>query len=148
MFKAESTTTFNNILFNGHKIAAMHDSMQRLYDYVATRGITQPSELARALNQSQQTITNWENRGISQKGFIACQATFGVNAVWLETGKGTPTPTAPAAAPALPPDEQALLDLYRGLTDDQRGELVRSAQATKQMNEAIYARLSAQKKKA
>lgn len=79
---------FNNILFGAHKINAMHPSMARLYSYTKLLGHTQPSQLARLLNVSQQTITNWESRGISRAGLIECQRVFGVQANWLDTGEG------------------------------------------------------------
>ena len=123
---------FNNILFNGDKIDAMHDSMKRLYEFVAERGITQPSELARALNQSQQVVTNWETRGISRGGFLICQAALGVNAGWLETGLGSislsaPHPAAPASsAQALPPTVDA--DAWKALTPKTRALIEELAQ--------------------
>lgn len=46
------------------------------------------SALARRLNESPQTVKNWEARGISQRGAQRAQAAFGVNATWLLNGTG------------------------------------------------------------
>lgn len=71
-------------------IVAMHIQMERLYQAAkALRGISSQAELARALNQSSQTINNWEARGISKAGLLKVQAEIGCSATWLETGEGS-----------------------------------------------------------
>jgi phage repressor protein C with HTH and peptisase S24 domain len=63
--------------------------MERLYQAAKDlREITTQAELARALNQSSQTVNNWEVRGISKTGMLRAQAAIGVSATWLETGEG------------------------------------------------------------
>lgn len=66
----------------------MHPSMRRLYDSQPAK--TQ-AHLARAMNESAQTINNWEARGISKEGALKAQAAFGTNALWLLEGKGEPS---------------------------------------------------------
>lgn len=73
--------TCNNILFNALKIECMHDSMVKLYKIAKdAKGIVGQSAVARALNESPQTVKNWETRGISKNGAIKAQETFGCNA--------------------------------------------------------------------
>jgi hypothetical protein len=60
--------------------------MQRLLDFVKDQGIVGPSALASALNESEQVISNWGARGISNAGAIAAEKRFGCSAVWLVQG--------------------------------------------------------------
>lgn len=63
--------------------------MTRLYE--ATRQLRQLSsqtDVANAMNQSPQTLNNWESRGMSKKGMVLAQEVFGVSASWLDTGRG------------------------------------------------------------
>jgi phage repressor protein C with HTH and peptisase S24 domain len=77
----------------------MHKQMERLYQAAKElRGISSQAELARALNQSSQTVNNWEARGISKAGLIKAQAEIGCSATWLETGEG---PMVVGARPQL-----------------------------------------------
>ena len=65
----------------------MHETMVRLYEAAKKlKRLETPTEVARALNQSQQTINNWERRGISQKGMLIAQAEIGCSGTWLQTG--------------------------------------------------------------
>jgi phage repressor protein C with HTH and peptisase S24 domain len=67
----------------------MHIQMERLYQAAKELlGITTQAELSRALNQSQQTVNNWETRGISNQGLLKAQAAIGCSATWLATGEG------------------------------------------------------------
>ena len=67
----------------------MHAQTKRLYEAAKElRGIQGPSELARALNISPQTLNNWERRGMSKPGLIVAQRSLGCSAVWLESGEG------------------------------------------------------------
>jgi hypothetical protein len=62
----------------------MHESMQRLYKIAHAREeIRRQSEIAAALNESQQVVKNWESRGISKDGALKAQARFGCDANWL-----------------------------------------------------------------
>lgn len=50
--------------------------------------------------------------------------------------------------PALSPRQRALLALFDGLTESQQGDLLRSAEATKQKNDALIEELVNRRKKA
>jgi phage repressor protein C with HTH and peptisase S24 domain len=77
----------------------MHEQMKRLYEAAgALAGLHTQAELARALNQSQQTVNNWEARGMSKAGLLKAQGAIGCSATWLETGAG---PMALAPHPAV-----------------------------------------------
>jgi phage repressor protein C with HTH and peptisase S24 domain len=87
----------------------MHVQMKRLYEAAEVlAGLKTQAEIARALNQSQQTVNNWEARGISKAGLLKAQSAIGCSATWLETGA---PPMALAlrlvgdAPDALPPAE-------------------------------------------
>lgn len=67
----------------------MHESMGRLY--LAARqlkGADTPSEVARLLDESPQTLNNWEKRGISKNGYLKAQRLIGCRSEWLEDGQG------------------------------------------------------------
>ncbi|WP_340519994.1 LexA family transcriptional regulator [Cupriavidus necator] len=86
-FNHKSNAAFINRMFTRENIRGMHESMVRLYEAAKTlKGLSTPTDVARALNQSQQTINNWERRGISQGGMVKAQAAIGCSATWLLTG--------------------------------------------------------------
>lgn len=63
--------------------------MTRLYEASQRlKGLGTQAEVARLLNQSSQTVKNWESRGISKGGMLIAQERIGCSATWLETGKG------------------------------------------------------------
>ena len=64
----------------------MHPSLQRLLDLT---GKSQ-EELARALNESAQTITNWKKRGVSKSGAIKASTLFNVSTNWVLKGDVQP----------------------------------------------------------
>jgi phage repressor protein C with HTH and peptisase S24 domain len=87
----------------------MHLQMKRLYEAAeALAGLKTQAEIARALNQSQQTVNNWEARGISKAGLLKAQSAIGCSATWLETGV-PPMALAPRlvadGSPALVPGQ-------------------------------------------
>lgn len=98
----------------------MHLQMKRLYEAAeALAGLRTQAEIARALNQSQQTVNNWEARGISKAGLLKAQSAIGCSATWLETGQG-PMALAPRlvaeGSPPLAPagaDHPFLVDAKR-----------------------------------
>ncbi len=101
MFSTKSNATFNNILFKGETIAFMHQSMARLYQFVNESGpLLGQSALARKMDESPQTVKNWESRGISEGGALKAQAIFGCNANWL-LGSATDTPAPPMPTATL-----------------------------------------------
>ncbi len=67
----------------------MHPVTERLYNAAqALRGISGQSAVARALNESPQTVKNWETRGVSKAGALKAEELLGVRAAWLLTGEG------------------------------------------------------------
>lgn len=70
----------------------MHESAQRLFEAakVARHSIETAADLARALNQSEQTINNWSYRGngVSKQGRLLAQKELGISATWIEDGTG------------------------------------------------------------
>jgi len=67
----------------------MEETVKRLYLAAQKlRNITSPSDLARLLNASPQTLKNWETRGISKAGLIDAAKILDINIQWLETGYG------------------------------------------------------------
>jgi phage repressor protein C with HTH and peptisase S24 domain len=67
----------------------MHAQMERLYRAAKELGgISSQSELARALNQSPQTLTNWEKRGISRQGLFLASNYFDCSVQWLDNNIG------------------------------------------------------------
>lgn len=64
----------------------MHVTMKRLYQEAEKLGITGQTELAKKLNQSPQTINNWEARGISKSGMILIQEILRIDASYLSSG--------------------------------------------------------------
>lgn len=89
MFNRMSNTPFNNELFSAEKIAAMHETMERLYlaakELAETEGQT---AVAKLLNASPQKLNNWEARGMSKQGMLEAEEVIGVSAHWLRTGTG------------------------------------------------------------
>lgn len=85
----------------------MHETAARLYEAAKTIVKTEgQSAVARLLNESPQTLKNWETRGVSKPGAIKAQAAIGCDANWILSGEGQmirPETPAPAALfPAEP----------------------------------------------
>lgn len=92
MFNTTVNTVCNTSCLVPQIIARMHIQMERLYQAARElKGIKTQAELARALNQSSQTVKNWESRGMSKAGMLKAQADIGCSATWLETGLGSMT---------------------------------------------------------
>ncbi len=95
----------------------MHEQMKRLYEAAeALAGLKTQAEIARALNQSQQTVNNWEARGISKAGLLKAQSAIGCSATWLETG-APPMALAPHLADKGAPAFAAASPDHPFLTD-------------------------------
>lgn len=60
-----------------------HPTLSRLF-YAAK--VASPSALAKAMNESEQAITNWAKRGVSKEGAIKAEHLFGRSAGWVLTG--------------------------------------------------------------
>lgn len=48
-----------------------------------------PGEIAKAIGETQQTVTNWRSRGVSQQGIVKLQRRLGVNPTFVTDGKGS-----------------------------------------------------------
>lgn len=70
-----------------------HESLQRLFEIAGKHGVSGPSALAAALDESEQVITNWGKRGVSMPGAIKAQKTFGCSPLWILEGVGAPGPS-------------------------------------------------------
>lgn len=83
-----------------------HPSMERLLAAASAMGVSGPSSLAKAMNESDQTVTNWSRRGVSKAGAIKAQSIFGVSSAKIIAGEDwPPNPTAdltPSPAPGQP----------------------------------------------
>ncbi|WP_246179329.1 LexA family protein [Pandoraea aquatica] len=70
----------------------MHETFRRLYEAArqVRPAISTVADLARALNQSEQTINNWAYRGngVSKQGRLIAQRELGINATWIDDGQG------------------------------------------------------------
>lgn len=63
-------------------------SLPRLLEAAAEKGIPSPSAVARALNVSDQSVNNWKTRGVPHSMTIEAQRLWGVAAHWISTGEG------------------------------------------------------------
>ncbi|WLE59145.1 hypothetical protein GIY62_00050 [Burkholderia plantarii] len=70
----------------------MHASVARLLAAAnrKDRTIVRLADLARALNKSEQVLNNWAYRGhgVSKEGRLLAQKMLGIDATWIEDGKG------------------------------------------------------------
>lgn len=133
MFNCAVNEPFNNSVFSLWTIPAMgiHTTAQRLYEAARVlKKTVGASNVARLLNESPQTLKNWETRGVSRPGAIKAQAAIGCSATWLLDGSGQMQPISPAPPPptgsvfeALTDDEVEMLNNYRAMMDDDRNEL-------------------------
>lgn len=82
-----SNAMCNNFVYSRLIIGDMHETMKRLYQAAKCAGVEGKSEVARKMDQSPQTLNNWEARGMSKGGMLTAQRVFGCSAVWLETGQ-------------------------------------------------------------
>lgn len=86
---------------------AMHPSMKRLYDAASRLDppIRSQSALARAVQQSPQTVKNWESRvtGVSAAGATKVQQLLGISSTWILEGAlpmFVGSPSTPLSQPA------------------------------------------------
>ena len=63
----------------------MHESFKRLLE--VSNGLSQ-EEIARRIDESPQTLTNWKKRGVSKAGALKAAAEFGCSANWILSGAG------------------------------------------------------------
>lgn len=71
----------------------MDASAQRLYEAARVlRGVIGQTNVAKLLNESPQTVKNWESRGVSDAGAIKAEGVIGCRAYWLATARQTRRP--------------------------------------------------------
>lgn len=81
----------------------MHPSAQRLYAAAqALANKSGQSNVASLLNESPQTMRNWEKRGVSSAGALSAAKILGCSAVWLSTGEGQMSALATDSSKPLP----------------------------------------------
>lgn len=97
-----------------------HPSLVRLLEFVKDQGISGPSALASAMQETEQVITNWGSRGVSMVGALKAEERFGCPAGWILKGTAKAPP-----APETAPDVQGcsfyagqLAKLFDDLPDD------------------------------
>lgn len=84
MFIDKSNAACNNKTLSSRIICGVSPTTERLYEAaMKIRQIEKPADIARALNVSPQTLTNWEARGMSQQGMLQAEEKIGVRANWL-----------------------------------------------------------------
>lgn len=67
----------------------MHEQTARLFAAAQKlHGLTEPHQLAKKMHVSQQTLKNWETRGMSDTGLLDAEEYLGCSAIWLRTGRG------------------------------------------------------------
>ena len=70
----------------------MHETFRRLFEAAkkVRPSIATVADLARSLNQSEQTINNWAYRGngVSKQGRLLAQRELGISATWVDDGQG------------------------------------------------------------
>ncbi len=67
----------------------MHKTMERLYAAAEKKGVIGQTNVAKAMDETPQTVNNWESRGVSKNGMMKAQNIFFVDANWLATGEGS-----------------------------------------------------------
>ncbi|MFC4431438.1 LexA family transcriptional regulator [Cupriavidus respiraculi] len=121
---------FINNAFTCETIARMHETMVRLYEAARKlKDLETPTDVARALNQSQQTINNWERRGMSRAGMIEAQKLIGCSATWLQTGQPPMTTDVGSAAEAAPSGGPGLSERIELILDETKAEQAALAKA-------------------
>lgn len=76
-------TFLDNKKASSHRVNMnMHPSLQRL---LKISGLNQ-EELAKKIDESPQTVSNWKRRGVSKSGAIKASAEFGVSVNWILQG--------------------------------------------------------------
>jgi hypothetical protein len=98
--------TFSNVWYPAGIMRNMterlrHESLTRLLAVAAEHQIVGPAALARALNESDQVVTNWGRRGVSKAGALNAQRLFGISHSWILNGTEPKVIAAPEFS-ALP----------------------------------------------
>lgn len=110
------------------------EQMQRLYAAAkALRGVEGKSAVAMLMNQSPQTLNNWESgRPISSEGLLSAQQTIGCDAIWLRDGTGEMVRGSPPEGSQLS-DGVRLLTLYEKATARGKKRIMESAESAEKI---------------
>lgn len=115
-------------------IGSMHETMIRLYQAAKElTGLVVPSDVARRLHQSPQTLNNWERRGMSKGGMLMAQRVFGCSAVWLETGRGDMV----ASVTSESDDYRELIEAWDSLLPRERSQILAEINAKAEHNREV-----------
>lgn len=97
----------------------MHPTMQRLYEAAGTLlGVRGQSQVATIIQESAQTVNNWETRGISSRGAIKASRLVGCNPDWVLTGEGDMKGQKETASSGFSSQAIELAHLFDLLPDD------------------------------
>lgn len=114
MFNEKANAAFINGSFTCATIRGMHETMIRLYEAARLmRDLETQTDVALAMEQSPQTLSNWERRGMSKGGMLIAEEKLGCSAQWIRTG--------------IPPMEArgAKADVIARMDDDGEVEVMR-----------------------
>lgn len=110
MFKTKANNLCNNALFKCAMIPVMNDQMTRLYKAAFTlKNVTGQSAVAALMNESPQTLNNWESRGMSKKGMFQAEEMIGCRARWIKDGSGAMTGEQQQVDQSVKPDQLIIL---------------------------------------
>ncbi|UJS26255.1 helix-turn-helix domain-containing protein [Thiothrix winogradskyi] len=132
--------------------------MERIADRIKKARIAanlKKIEISRRVGVSAPTVSDWESgkiKSIEGENLMRLSRVLGVSPEWLLTGRDGgnlaplehPSPPDQASNDESPssPQEIALLELFRGLTDKQKTEIVQTLEAQKQQNKIAWEELS------
>lgn len=132
-----------------------HESLTRLLEVAAAHQVVGPAALARALNESDQVVTNWGRRGVSKAGALNAQRLFGISHAWVLNGTEPKIVAAPEfSALPEPSMDAAIARIARALDElpdgvrQQAGELLQAlslAPDSKRLQASLSALLTASK---
>ncbi len=98
------------------------------------------SSLAKALNYSDQRVSNWKRRGVPAQVLTVLSTYLGVSLSWLATGKEENKRQLSESAISF--SEKELLLLWRGLTQVQRDHHFKELRITQKQNETLLQELT------
>lgn len=132
-----------------------HESLTRLLGVASEHQVNGPAALARALNESDQVVTNWGRRGVSKIGALNAQRLFGVSHTWILNGTEPKVVASPEfSALPEPSMDAAIARIARALDElpdaarQQAGELLQAlslAPDSKRLQASLSAMLNGTK---
>lgn len=111
---------------------------QRIKRLREARSLSQ-EQVASKVGVSRVAVTKWENgqtANLKLDNLLNLCTLFELTADELVTGEKHTRRIAPSLAPQNTPHQQAILNLFDGLTKEQQEEIYRELQETKQQNDA------------